>query len=109
MRVKKFKFRDHLMSSNVITCDDINSFVSSAGDINPGAIKLNRHNFDDFIRQFGSLQFLPVSDKPYMPHIPTAYGVLPIYPSDKVPFEEIFIEPKVDVDEEFEKIVLKGE
>jgi hypothetical protein len=84
----------------------LNDFVEQSASINPGAIKMNRNDFGYFIRAFSKPSYLPISDKPYVVHIPTKYGVIPIFPSDKIPSGEIIIEPRVDIDEEFEKVIL---
>ena len=84
----------------------LNDFVEQSASINPGLIRLNRKDFGRFILAFSKPSYLPLSHKPYVPHLPTAYGVLPIFPSDKIPSGEIVIEPRVNIDEEFEKIVL---
>jgi hypothetical protein len=89
-----------------VTCEVLNRAVEEAKHINPGFIKLNRKDFGRFILAIARPSFLPLSDKQYVLHLPTAYGVLPIFPSDNIPESEIRILPKVDVDEEFEKIVL---
>ena len=103
MKIKKFLFDSN---NNDIHCAMLNDFIEQSASINPGLIRLNRRDFGFFIRQFSQPRYLPLSHKPYVPHIPTAYGVLPIFPSDKIPSGEVIIEPRVNLDEEFEKIVL---
>lgn len=85
----------------------LNDYVQRAAFISPGLIRINRKDFGFFIRAFSQPRYLPLSHKPYVPHIPTAYGVLPIFASDNLKQGEIRIEPRIDLDEEFEKIVLK--
>ena len=89
-----------------IHCEMLNDFVEQSSSINPGLIRLNRKDFGRFIRSFSKPRYLPLSNKPYVPHLPTAHGVLPIFASDNVPQGTIRIEPKINLDEEFEKIVL---
>ncbi len=85
----------------------LNDFVNQAADIDPGAIQLSRADYSNFILNFSNHHWLPIIDKPYTLHIPTAYGLLPVTPTDNIQEGIVAIVPKVDVDAIFEKVILK--
>lgn len=103
------KFTHSRKYSEYATLEDINDYVNKSSKINPGAVRMSRRLYDGLIRMISKPQWLPVSEKPYVLHVPTAHGFLPVFPSDNLKDDEIWIEPAVNVHEEFEKIVMRDE
>lgn len=100
MNSKTFEF------FGILNLDVITQYVHISASIQPGVIRVNRRDFGNIINAFPQPRWLVINPKPYVLHIPTTYGALPIIVSDTLKEGEIRIEPKVDIDEEFEKIVL---
>ncbi len=74
----------------------------------PGEITLARSSYSALLNSCTNTRvYMLPPDKNYVPHILTSYGVVAVYPSDRVSHNKIKIRPRMNIDEEFEKIVLK--
>lgn len=91
------------------TLEMLNSFVSQSADIGPALIKLNRKDYGNLLLTVAAPKFLPLSEQPRVLHVPTAYGFLPVLPSDNIPSGDIYIEAGVSVSDLFEKVFLIDE